>query len=188
MDINYKDRMLDYYPPVIQSIKEYRVIVDTEYPEIEDLHYSMDEVLDNAYLMTMDENRLAQWEKILDIKILSNSSIEDRRDVVIARLRGQGKLNTNLINTIVNTFTGGKANSWVEDSTLYVEITTPPGNKQYRFENIENELKQKIPSHLNLVVTRNYYTWKDVAEENDTWRDVKNNFDTWEDVLLHSKS
>ena len=114
--------------------------------------------------------------------------MEDRRDVIIARIRGQGKLNTEMINTIVNTFTGGSAKSWIEDSTLYVEITPPPGNKQYKFENIERELQNKVPLHLGLSVIRNYYTWDDIKKTNNTWGNVKNKFTTWEDVLLHVPS
>ena len=186
--VDYKTRMMSYYPQVISAIKEFQVIVDSEYPELSNAHNEVNEVLDNAYLLTMNEERIAQWEKILDINVLSNSTIEDRRDVIIARLRGQGKLNTELINTIVHTFTGGSANSWVENSVLHVEVTPPPGDKQYKFENIERELKNKVPSHLGLSIIRNYYTWGEVKESAKTWTTVKSTFDKWEDVLLHVAS
>ena len=184
----FGQRMIDYYPPVIAGIKEFRSIISAEYPEIENLHAAKDNVLNNAYLSTMDENRIAAWEKALKIVPLANSTIEDRRDVIIARMRGQGKLNTEVINTIVNSFTGGTAKSWIENSTLYVEITPPPDNKQYRFENVENELKNKVPAHLGLVVIRNYYTWGELKNNNETWQDVSDNFAKWEDALLYTES
>ena len=187
-EVDYKERMMSYFPQVISMIKEFQVIVDTESPELSDIHGEMNEVLNNAYLHTMNEERIAQWEKILDIGTSSNATIENRRDVIIARLRGQGKLNSALINTIVNTFTGGSANSWVENSVLHVEVTPPPGDKQYRFEDIERELRNKVPAHLGLSVIRNYYTWGEVAETNATWNDVKNKFGTWEEVLLYVAS
>ena len=183
--LEYKERMMDYYPPVVKNIKDIKAIIDVESEELSNISKSMSNVLDNAYILTMDENRLSQWEKILGVRVLSDSTIDERRDVVIARLRGQGKLNTNTINEIVHTFTGGSANSWFENSTLYVEITPSPTNKQYRFENIENELKHRIPCHLGLEVIRRYYTWDEVKNTNDNWNEVKNNFDNWEDVLLH---
>jgi len=184
----YEDRMLGCYPQVIQCISDFQAIINAEYPEFDEMSLRKDDVLDNAYLYTMNEDRILDWERVLKIKPLSDSTIEDRRDVIIARLRGQGKLNTTLINTIVNTFTGGSANSWVENSTLYVEITPPPENKQYRFENIENELKNKVPAHLGLVVNRNYYTWEEVSKQVATWQDVKDTFDTWENVYLYVAS
>ena len=187
-EVDYKERMMSYFPQVISMIKEFQVIVDTEAPELSNIHNEMNNVLDNAYLHTMNEERIRQWEEILDINVLSDSTIEDRRDVIIARLRGQGKLNSALINTIVNTFTGGSANSWVENSILHVEVTPPPGNKEYKFENIERELQNKVPAHLGLSVIRNYYTWGEVTTTVKTWGDVKNTFGTWEEVLLYVAS
>lgn len=178
------ERMLNYYPEVIKKIQEFKAIAHTEGYEFDELKLHSDEVLNNAYLLTMDETRIAEWEKILGIRPIENSTVEDRRETIIARIRGQGKLNTEMINIIVNTFTGGTANSWIKDSTLYVEITPPPKNKQYRFENVEQELAKKVPAHLGFKVSRNYYTWEETKNKFTTWNDVKSSFDKWEDVLL----
>lgn len=177
-------RMLDYYPHVIKTIQEFKAITLAEGVELEDVRDKLQPVTDNAYLTTMDEKRVSEWEQILGIVPIQGSTVGDRRDTVIARIRGQGKLNTALISAIVNAFTGGTANSWVEDSILYVEITPPPGNKQFQFANVEQELSNKVPAHLNFKVSRNYLDWKEVSENYSTWGDIKNNFDTWYDVLI----
>ena len=184
MDSIYRERMNGYYPQVIQSILEFQGIIDAEYPEFDLLSESKDSVLNNAYLLNMDESRVEQWEKILLIKPLPNSTLSDRRETIIARIRGQGKLNTQTINSIVNIFTGGTARSWVENSTLYVEITPPPENKQYRFENVEQEIVNKIPAHLNYQISRNYYEWGEVKTNYSTWNDVNNHFSNWVDVCV----
>lgn len=180
----YRERMNGYYPQVIQAITEFKSIIDSEYPEFDDLAVARDRVVEDAYLPTMSEKRVEQWENILAIKPLEDSTVQDRRETIIARIRGQGKLNSALINSIVNAFTGGTANSWVEDSVLYVEITPPPGNKQYKFANVEQELSLKVPAHLGFNVSRNYYTWIETKETYSTWQDVKDNFDTWNDVYI----
>jgi hypothetical protein len=176
--------MNDYYPHVIRSILEFKSIIDSEYPEVEDVNGCSDRVMEDAYLLTMNEDRILEWEKILGIVPIDGSSVSDRRETITARIRGQGKLNTTLINSIVRTFTGGSANSWVADSTLYVEITPPPGNKQFQFANVEQELRKKVPAHLNFMVSRNYFEWKDIKNSFSTWGDVKSHFDTWDDVYL----
>lgn len=180
----YKQRMNSYYPEVIRSITEFQAIIDSEYPEFEDMSLKREKTLNDAYLLTMDESRIIEWEKILSIKPLEDSTVDDRRDTVIARIRGQGKLNSELINIIVNTFTGGSAKSWVKDSILYVEVTPSTSNKQYRFENVEQEIAKKVPAHLGLQISRNYFTWNDIKNTHQNWNSVKNTFDTWEDVLL----
>ena len=181
----YYERMNSYYPEVIRTIAEFQGIIDSEYPEFEGLEGGRDEVINDAYLPTMSEARISQWEQLLNIKALENSTLDDRRDTIIARIRGTGKLNTELISSIVNAFTGGSANSWVKDSTLYVEITPPPTNKQYRFENVESEINKRVPAHLGLNVSRNYSEWSQIKSDFATWGEVKNNFDTWNDVYLY---
>lgn len=180
----YNERMISYYPPAIQRILEFKAIVDSESPELDALSNEKERVIGDAYLLTMGENRIKQWERILNIKPIEGSSIDDRRDTIIARIRGQGKLNTKLINTIVHTFTGGTANSWFKDGVIYVEITPPPDNKSYKFNNVEQELKKKVPAHLELRVSRNYYEWNEVKNAQGTWDDIKNNFDNWNEVFI----
>lgn len=182
----YRERMNSYYPQVIQAISEFQAIIDSEYPEFEELARGNERVISDAYLLTMTEDRVEEWENMLGIQPLDDSTVEDRRETVIARIRGQGKLNTEMINVIVGTFTGGTANSWINNGTLYVEITPPPGAKQYKFENVEQELTKAIPAHLGFKVSRNYHTWKDIKDNFATWGDVKSTFETWESVLLFS--
>lgn len=182
----YRERMNGYYPQVIQSILEFQAIIDGEYPELESISDGTERVINDAYLTTMSEDRIEQWENMLGIHPLENSTVDDRRDTVIARIRGQGKLNTDLINIIVGTFTGGTANSWIRNGVLYVEITPPPDNKQYQFLNVEQELKNKIPAHLGLFVSRNYYEWKDIDNQYSTWADIRATYATWEDVLYNT--
>lgn len=180
----YRERMNSYYPPTIRSISDFQGIIDSEYPEFEQLQVALENVISNAYLSTMDEFRIAQWEKVLGIKPLSDSTLEDRRETIMARIRGQGKLNTEMINIIVKTFTGGTAESHIKDNVLYVKITPPPENKSYRFENVEQELAKKVPAHLGFDISRNYYTWKDININNPTWNDVRSKHITWENMLL----
>lgn len=181
----YFERMNSYYPQVIGAIDEFKAIIKSEYPEFELLNNQEYSILDDAYLLTMGKVRIEQWEKILGITPIDGSTVGDRRDTIIARIRAQGKLNTASINAIVNAFTGGKARSWVANSCLYVEITPPPNNKSYQFKNVEQELKKKIPAHLGYNIKRAYFTWGDIYDDWDTWGDVYENFDTWNDVYLY---
>lgn len=181
----YKERMLGYYPQVIREIFEFQAIIEAESEQMQAQSDGRDAVMNQSYLPTMGETRIKQWEKALGITPIQDSSLEDRRDTIVARIRGQGKLNEALISSIVNAFTGGKAKSWVENSTLYVEITPPPGNKQYQFANVEQELNKKLPAHLGLSVNRSYVDWNKIKTTFATWQNVKDSFDTWEDVYLY---
>ena len=178
------ERMREYYPPVIQRILEFQALIRTEGFEVDFLTSDISLCVNEAYLVTMSEERIVEWEKALNIAPSVDDSLQDRRDVIVARIRGQGKLNTKLINTIVKAFTEGTAKSYIRDSMLYVDVTPPPKNKQYKFENVEREIKKKIPAHLGLSVKRNYSTWGEIKENFTDWNTVKNLAD-WEELKLY---
>jgi len=179
-----RDRMLGYYPEVVKQLYEIQAIIDGEYPEFRLLtDEQIAAVQNNAYLVTMNETRIQQWEELLNLQVIPGSTIENRRDAVIARIRGNGKLNTKSIQNIVNTFTGGSANAWIEDSVLYVEITPP--DKTFIFKNVERELQKRIPAHLGMNVYRKYSSWNNIKLEFTSWNALKSHYETWDDVHLH---
>lgn len=179
-----RERMLQRLPRVFSVIEDFQAIMGIEGLEFETSDKSAMDVLSDAYLSTMGEERIKEWERILKINPIPGSTLSDRRETIQARLYNNDKLNTDSISHIVGIFTGGTAKSWFQDSTLYVEILPPPENKSYQFANVEQELLQRIPSHINFQVTRRYYTWQDLYDDNPSWQSVRDNYANWEDVLL----
>lgn len=181
----YRNRMINYYPNIVKQIEEIQGIVDAEYPEFCELDTEREVVLANAWLSTMDESRILEWEQILHITPLEDSTLQDRREVIIARIFGGFKLNTQSIENIVHMFTNGYAGSWFKDSTIYVIVYPPQGNKQYKFENVEAELMRRKPAHLNMIVDRGYPYWQDIYDYMDDWQDVMDTCETWDDVKMY---
>ena len=79
----YQERMNSYYPQVIRAISEFQAIIDGEYPEFEELSVSKERIPEDAYLLTMSEDRVKQWEAVLGIKPLESSTLEDRREATM---------------------------------------------------------------------------------------------------------
>lgn len=178
-------RMLDYYPDVIKRIVEFKALMYSEGFEIDFIKSDINLTLNDAYLSTMSESRIAEWENLLGLNYNVTNTVEDRRDRVVAAIRGKGKLNTQLINTIVGSFTnGGTARSYVKDSVLYVKINPPVGNKQYKYLNVEEALQASVPAHLGLVVSRNYATWGEIKDNFSSWESVYA-LDDWESLKLY---
>lgn len=178
------ERMFNYWPKAIQQILEFQALINAEGFEVDFLSSDIDVSVNEAYLSTMGEDRVTSWEKLLGILHGADESLGDRRETIIARIRGQGKLNTELINSIVGAFTGGTALSYIKDSVLYVKITPPPDNKQYKFNNVVQELSKKIPAHLGIVVTRNYATWGEIGNNFADWNAI-NQLTSWEDLMVY---
>lgn len=187
--IDYNEQMLNYYPEIIKAIREFQALIKTQSIQIEDIHYELVKLLANAYISTADEATITNWEQMLNITPSSQGDtddetyLQDRRDVILARIYNVTKLNTKSIANVVKIFTGGTAISYFKDSTIHVLITPPKNNKQFNIRGVEQELRKKIPAHLMLRIDKNYYIWEQHKNTYDTWGDVKSTFNTWEDVL-----
>jgi hypothetical protein len=189
-DIDYNEQMLNRYPEVIKAIREFQVLIKSQSFQVKELHNELSKVFSNAFIGSADKNRIEQWEKLLGIIPLPQGDdseetwLADRRETILARLYHLEKLNSKSIAEVVSIFTGGTAVSYFKDSTIHVLIYPPKNNKQYKFENVEQELIKKKPAHLGFKVERGYITWLEINQKFSTWQDVKNAFNTWEDVLL----
>lgn len=178
-------RMLDYYPDVIKQIVEFKALMYSEGFEIDFIKSDINLTLNDSYLSTMSESRIAEWESLLGLHYNATNTVDDRRERVIAAIRGKGKLNTQLINSIVGSFTnGGTADSFISNSVLYVGINPPVDNKQYNFPNVEEALRPCIPAHLGLSVSRKYATWGEVKDNFSSWESVYA-LDDWESLKLY---
>lgn len=178
MEINYNERMLNYYPEVIKAIRDFHVMIETQAMEIEEMHEELAKLLANAYLNTADEPTLVKWEKFLGITPLDQGEddfdtwVADRRETILARLYHTEKMNSKSIEDVVKIFTGGECKSYFRDGVIYVLISPPKGAKKYKFENVEQELQKKTPAHLHLLVERNYHSWEQAKDTHTTWEGV----------------
>jgi hypothetical protein len=182
------ERMKGYLPSAISSITEFHCVLDGESQEFNTLNIAKDRVIADAYLPTMSEQRIAQWEKYLGIRPLESATLDDRRNIIIARIRGQGKLNTHLINTIVKTVTGQGCKCWLENNTLHVSLLLFDDSKismEDAITNVTNELALKLPAHIGLTVDIAYVRWDEVNAKHGNWTGVRTTYGTWEDVILN---
>ena len=188
-EIDYNEQMLNYYPEVIKAIREFQVLINTQSVEVSRLHEELTRLLGNAYIVSADENRINMWEQFLGITPLpqGDDSLEtwlsDRRETIMARIYQTPKLNTESISNLVKIFTGGSATSYFKDGIIHVYISPPRNNKKFKFENVEQELKQKAPAHLFFSVMRDYQAWAKITTDHITWGDVLADHSDWGEVL-----
>lgn len=166
-----KTDLLNYLPEFLKNIMEYKEICIVENTEFDMLYPSIDNIFSESTIKYCSEARIDEWEQAL--KIAPKGTLEQRRLFLLAKLRGQGKLNEAKITNIVDAFTGGEAITSIENSVITVKILPPNNGEIYLYPDVERALKPLIPANLELVVMRFY----------STWEDIKLNFASWETVL-----
>ena len=189
MTINYNEQMLNYYPEVIKAVREFQVLIESQSLEVEEMHQKLTQMLLDAYITTASEKQLTKWEQFLNLTPLPQNEdsletwLSDRRESILARLYQTSKLNTNAIGDIVRIFTGGMCESYFKDGVIYILVNLPKNNKHYKFENLVNALKDKLPAHLMCRIERNYFTWEEAKDTYGLWNNVLNSNLLWEGIL-----
>lgn len=179
------ERMLELYPMIIKQLLEIQAIMWINGLEIDFLEFELSKVIDDFYFETIGEERIEQWERKFQLTPEQSSTLEMRRNAIIARRRGIGKLNSKVIESIVNAFTNGKATSKFKNGVIEVKILPPRSNTNFRFPDVEVELKRRQPAHLGMSVVRFYSDWSEIKNDFTTWDDVKNSFPNWDAVRVY---
>ncbi len=72
-------RLIDYLPPVLQEIEEFKAINSAIQPEIERAWAELGRLMNNQFLTTADESGVARWEKELRILPKDTDTPEARK-------------------------------------------------------------------------------------------------------------
>lgn len=72
--INLKELL----PAYLQEFRELAEIMDTETPELELLEKGHNQIVDNRYIVSCDEDGIARYEKLLDLRPKADDSLADR--------------------------------------------------------------------------------------------------------------
>lgn len=174
-----RSNIIHYLPEFLRPFTEFNKIYDAEDPEFDYLYPSIESVFAESTIKYCSEERIKEWEQSLKIK--PNGTLAQRRLFLLAKLRGQGKLNEAKIAKIVHAFTGGEAITSFENSTLTVKVLPPNNGEIYLFPDIERALNPLIPAHIGLSVRRWYSTWQDIKQNFADWTAVSTS-GAWQDV------
>lgn len=82
-----RKRLIQYLPPVLQEVYEFRKLTAAEQPEFDRLYRSLESLMDNQFFDTLDEIGAARHEQILGIT--PKGTLEERRFKIKSRYNEQ---------------------------------------------------------------------------------------------------
>ncbi len=78
-------KLIDYLPPYIQNYKEIEEIMVTENPEMQLVADETEVIKNNQYILTCDEKGISRFEKLLNILVSKNDSLDARIKRVLVK-------------------------------------------------------------------------------------------------------
>ena len=116
-------------------------------------------IVDNVYIETMDEDGIKRLEKILKIIPDIDATLEDRRAKLLSILRGLGVTNVLKIKTIAKSFRNGDVEIIPHyDENYYIINFTGEKGIPPRLQDLYDSINLVNPAHLGVKYQFNYNT------------------------------
>lgn len=152
-----------YAPPFLANIREIAGAYRAQGYEVGRLQYGLGDLLRQSFVSTATWG-LARWEKTYGIATNLSLTYEQRREIILAKLRGQGTTTRQMIEDTAAAFSGGEVKV-IEDNQnhrfiiRFVGIKGIPRNMQAFIRMLE-DIK---PAHLAYVFEYRYTVWSGLS-------------------------
>lgn len=143
------NKLLSYLIPDIQEVRHFKEITAAEAPEFEKLEADLED-LNNQFFIDTATWGLSVYEKELRLTIRPNKSLEERRSIVKAKWRGTGKVDAEMIKTIVEAYTRSKSSIGFDGR---IKIRFSNQSVTLNMEDMFNSIEDVKPAHLGYDVT-----------------------------------
>jgi len=179
---SYKPDLMRYLPHYYVSSTIMKAIQDAYAEELGQVYYFLNDFLKQFLTPTTATWGLAFWEQELGLKTDISKSYEERREIIMSRLRGIGTVGRDVIKRAAEAFSGGDVDviEYPAEHRFVVKFVGTlgiPKNMASFIEMIE-DLK---PAHLTYSFEYTYTWWNTLKEI--TWAQA--GMGTWNDLRVY---
>ena len=191
MDLNFiNDEILSKAPDLMPYMPEYyynsdvtKNVLNSQSYEVGKFLVTIEEVKKQLYIDTATWG-LDVWEKAYNVTPGMNDTYTDRREVLKAKIRGQGTTTKQMLKNTAESFSGGEVEITEHSSEYYfslkfVGVKGIPQNMT-GFLNMLEDIK---PAHLGYEIDYSYTVWNFIEGKNDKWNDLNNK--TWDTIKTY---
>lgn len=143
-------RLNKYLPDFVSNIREFQELDKALTPELDELNHIIEQIQQNQFIETANHEGLSYYERMLKIK--PDKDMEVRRFNILAKFNATIPFTMRWLQNSLNS-TIGKGSYLLDldyvDYTLTISIMK---HKEYLMTHLRQELEDKIPAHLILVI------------------------------------
>lgn len=155
-------KLMSYLPDYYQEIEEFVQIMDAEDIEFDELNAAIVDTFRQFHPETATWG-IKYWEKDLKIISMPSKPIEQRRSVVISKMRGSGKVSASMIKNVADSYDRGEVDVTVFPSEYYFVIRFigtlgVPSNLQ----DLKDAIEEIKPAHLEVRYKFRYLVIREI--------------------------
>lgn len=152
---NYEE-LITYYPKFYREVLEMRAILEAEGKLADDIEDSIEQVFNNCFIDTADEDTISKLESFLMIQAIPNRSVQERRMYIKSHFISVGKISASSIANMIKAYTGGDSKISFEpyddenNNCLYIDLPYFEGTLYAK--DIEKIIDKTVPAHIPFQV------------------------------------
>ncbi|MDH6673514.1 hypothetical protein M2277_004179 [Paenibacillus sp. LBL] len=153
---------LSYLPSFYHDVREMKAIAGAEGTELDKLTQELEDLLDQYYPETATW-ALSRYEQDLNIPVNLSKPIEQRRSVIISKMRGSGKVSASMLKNVAQAYERGSIEVTVQPDAYKVTIHfrdtlgIPPN-----LSDLKSAIEEIKPAHMTVDYALRYLTIAEV--------------------------
>lgn len=153
---------MGYLPSFYHGIREMKAIADAEGAELDQLGERLVDLIDQYYPETATW-ALSRYEQDLSIPVNLSKPLEQRRSVVISKMRGSGKVSASMLKNVAQAYERGSIEVSVQPAEYKVTIHfrdtlgIPPN-----LSDLQSAIEAIKPAHMAVDYALRYLTIAEV--------------------------
>ena len=152
MNLNSYERMLKFVPVFFQDVFEMNAIYKVDGEMIDELLVHIDVIKANRYISSADEKTISEMEMFFLVDSDKNSTLDDRRKLLVSYLIGFGKVSAKTLKSIIKALSNAESEitflpADIEgNNRLNINFFNP--TESYRLDSVVKVLSKRIPGHI----------------------------------------
>lgn len=142
---------LPKFLPVDDDFKNTELISDDEH---EKLRLDILDVKKQFFVETATWG-LSDWERVLDLSVKENASLEDRRIQILLKLQGLNTVSETFMNNLINMFCEDKSGYIIQHNPEYWFEVVLNGNQKLDLDSLSDAIETYKPAHLGYIYSVN---------------------------------
>lgn len=145
-----------FAPPVTKDNDTMKLLYATQKEEIQDLHYTIRDVINNNFVQYLNVNGVIAWEKILKLEANAELDLNTRQDLILTKRRFRPPFTRQNLQLILESV-WGKGNYVFEihpnEFELIIDIHTNSPEVYLKFQDY---IRSLIPANMYVIFSVQY--------------------------------
>lgn len=155
----YERTLIEYLPHIIRDVREYKAIMnDAEQPEMVDVWQSVDDALNDQFILDATENGVSRWEKILGIVPQATLSLDERKFTILTRINEQLPFTLRTLEESLKSLCGADGYAVQLKANQYILIVKVALVAKSNYKDVEQLLSRIVPANMIVQLSIIYNT------------------------------